>query len=206
MPINGWEGSYSDSFGDLNLPALSSTLQWAGTLDDAGAGRGGEAEEEGREEEQEEEREQREEGLVGSPRASAALQLNDPRSWLQVGFGLIEKPSRESARAEFGQLVSTSMVEACRKCQVASVTQRFAERHKFGEAALAHVLNDRTSDWVAQAILSRPYIVDPIIESYVTVWGELLEQSLQQACVRICKGETVRSLLATDAAQPAVAA
>ena len=89
------------------------------------------------------------------------------------------------------------MVEACRKCQVASVTQRFAERHKFGEAALAYVLNDRPSNWVAQAILSRPYIVDPIIESYVTVWGELLKQSLQQACVRICKGETVRSLLAT---------
>lgn len=117
---------------------------------------------------------------AGAAAASARL-ATDPRRWVAVGYGLLDRPTPAEARVEF----EAEFVKALRaavtgvKMNQSTMTSRHIRARGIEAAEALYVGGPFNAEKRADAAMaifqSRPYLRDVLLDCFVHTWGETLQ-------------------------------
>lgn len=119
--------------------------------------------------------------------------------WMRVAFSLASAPTLATVNAEFCHLSELALNEAVSACMFSQMARNniggvaVPFRQFFKSIGLEYSLpayRDNAKTWVVDMLRKRSFIVQPLLEIFSVVWGQLLESSVQRACDRLGNGNT----------------
>jgi hypothetical protein len=187
IPLNGWSAIYVDAFcdgllevdvdGDREIAALHG-CRYEATCEVV------------------------EGGCIGEV---SDISVDHSPQWMRVAFSLDSAPSLLDIRREFSHLAPLAIVQAVQAISFeqklptqVSRARRMTSQQYLCKAGIdvslpAYEGNDK--DWVIKMFETRPYILQTLTDSFSTLWGQLVQHTVQEKCERLAMGGTCRGLV-----------
>jgi hypothetical protein len=125
--------------------------------------------------------------------------------WMRVAFFLDIAPSLLDIRREFSHLAPLAIVQAVQAIsfeqklptQVSRARRMTLQQYlcKAGIDVSLPAYEGGDKDWVIKMFETRPYILQTLTDSFSTLWGQLVQHTVQEKCERLAMGGTTRGLV-----------
>lgn len=134
---------------------------------------------------------------------SSIITAKHSPKWMRVAFSLDSAPSLIDLRREFAHLAPHSLAQAVQMIDFDQKSMRGASKRykqRFSDAGIiislqAYEAGDK--DWVLDMLRSRRYIMETLTDSFSALWGQLLQDTVEENCKRLAMGCTSRGLIAS---------